>query len=64
MFGVGYVASPLGWYVSLPIAGATFLLLAWLFRVLGPDERDVVSAGFSKVAARLPGARRRAAAEK
>jgi O-antigen/teichoic acid export membrane protein len=64
MFGVGYVASPLGWYLSLPLAGATFVGLAGLFGVLSPEERKVLSEGLSRIAARLPGTRRQAASKK
>jgi hypothetical protein len=53
MWAVGYSARPLGWYVSLPLAGLVFLVLAWLLRVAGPLEKDALQAGLTKVTARF-----------
>ena len=50
---VGYLARPLGWYVSLPLAGLSFVLLAWVLRIVGPVEKEVLQAGLAKVTAPL-----------
>jgi hypothetical protein len=52
MWAVGYIAHPLGWYVYLPLAGAAFVLLAWLLHVAGPLEKDALRAGLAKLGER------------
>jgi O-antigen/teichoic acid export membrane protein len=64
MWAVGHLASPLGAYVSLPLAGLTFLLLAWILRVAGPVEKDAMRAGLAKATARLRPGRGQTAAKK
>jgi O-antigen/teichoic acid export membrane protein len=53
MWAVGYLARHLGWYVSLPLAGMTFLLLAWLLHLAGPLEIEAIQSGLAKVTSRL-----------
>jgi len=53
MWAVGYLARPLGSYVYLPLAGLTFLGLAWVLRVIGPLEQEALQAGLAKVGARF-----------
>jgi O-antigen/teichoic acid export membrane protein len=53
MWAVGYLARPLGWYVSLPLAGCVFVLFAWLLRIAGPKEREAIRSGFAKAATKL-----------
>jgi O-antigen/teichoic acid export membrane protein len=60
MWAVGYLARPLGWYVSLPLAGVIFLALAWLLRVASPEERAEIRSGIAKVASRVSRGRRAA----
>ena len=52
-----YLARPLGWYVSLPLAGLAFLLLAWVLRIVGPVEKEVLQVGLNKATAPLRRAR-------
>jgi hypothetical protein len=63
MWVVGSLARPLGWYVSLPLAGFSFLVFAWLLRIAGPEEREAIRSGVAKVTTRLRGGRRPAASE-
>ena len=53
MWAVGYLARPLGWYVSLPLAGCAFVLFAWLLRIASPKEREAIRSGFAKATTRL-----------
>jgi hypothetical protein len=53
MWAVGYMARSLGWYVSLPLAGLAFLVLAWVLRIAGPIEKEVLQAGVAKVTSRF-----------
>jgi O-antigen/teichoic acid export membrane protein len=48
MWAVGYLARSLGWYVSLPLAGLAFVLLAWVLRLAGPVEREMLHAAAAK----------------
>jgi O-antigen/teichoic acid export membrane protein len=57
LWAVGELARPLGWYVSLPLAGVAFLLSAWLLRLAGPEEQDAIRSGVARVTARLHRAR-------
>jgi O-antigen/teichoic acid export membrane protein len=52
MWAIGYLARPLGSFVSLPLAGIGFIALAWLLRVIGPLEQDALQAALVKVRAR------------
>jgi len=53
MWAVGYAARPLGWYVSLPLAGLAFVFLAWLLRVVGPTEKEALLAEWAKIIGRF-----------
>jgi PST family polysaccharide transporter len=64
MWAVGFFARPLGWYVSLPLAGLAFLVLAWLLGVAGPFEKEALQAGLTKVTAKFRGAGRTPANKK
>jgi O-antigen/teichoic acid export membrane protein len=57
MWAVGFFARPLGWYVSLPLAGLAFVVFAWLLGVAGPFEKEALQEGLTKVTARFRGAR-------
>jgi O-antigen/teichoic acid export membrane protein len=63
MWAVGYLARPLGWYVSLPLAGLAFVLLAWILRIAGPVEKEMLQTAIAKARARLRGSRQGAIAQ-
>jgi O-antigen/teichoic acid export membrane protein len=64
MWLVGFLARPLGWYVSLPLAGVTLVLLAWLLRVAGPLEKEALRTGIAKATPRFRRGRRQAGTKK
>jgi O-antigen/teichoic acid export membrane protein len=59
MWAVGYLARSLGWYVSLPLAGLAFVLLAWILRIAGPVEKEILQTAVAKASAPLRRSRQR-----